>query len=1009
MAIEKVFRVGVDVGGTNTDCVILNPSESDTPNRGILSAVKTPTTANVTEGIVKAIEGAISQCSGLSRESISAVMIGTTSFINAVVQADERSLRPVGVLRICGPYAKENPAFLDFPPVLARIMNGRVAYLDGGLEFDTREIMELDEQQVRDECQALREKGITDVAVCGIFSPLDLEGLHEARVKRIVLEELPDADVVLSRDVGQLGFLERENATILNTSILKFARKTIRGFKEAMDWLGLSCPLFLTQNDGTIIDADAAETTPIKTFNSGPTNSMSGAAYLAGLDTASGNLPKAQVIVADVGGTTCDVCALLPSGFPRQAGTWVEIGGVRCAFPMPEVQSVALGGGTRVEERDGQVHIGPESTGHRLLQEGLVFGGSTLTTTDVVVASGKAEIGDVSKVGHVPSHVIEQARLKIKHLLEAAIDSMKLSADDCICVMVGGGSIVQMDELRGVGQTIRPQFHDCANAVGAAIARVSGQIDIVKVLEGLEEDKVIAEVCDEARRRAIDAGADVDKVKITEIENLPLQYVSTRASRLVVKAAGPLARKALLKGGASLPSEVNTKEFAELISSKQEQSNAEKNPLDFIVSPSAHVEVADYRPEVDENGVWWVSEIDCEFLAMGASILACGGGGPGYLCYMAGRDAIRRGKRMSVIDIDALPDDAWIMGNISYGAPTVTLERTPSGTEGIDATDAMLTMFPGVEMSAQIALEIGGMNAIRPLITGIHYGVPTVDGDFMGRAYPRLYLKTPFLYDWMAMPATQADGNGNVVTVNKATSIRKVEKIHRKAGHELGLFSQLVIPPMDVATAKKVACLGTTSLAWYIGRAVYQARQEKRSITDAIVAANPSGKVLYTGKIVHVHRYVSSGGYTEGSVRLAPISSEEQEYGDSVSGESRHLHLPFQNEYLLAELIDPETPNSRLSATGGSEKKQAPEGEVLCTVPDLISLVGSDGYALGTQDVRYGVRVSAVAFVANPHWYTPKGVATGGPKEFGYDMDFRPLGPAYYEPKSVMKEFGPVG
>jgi len=512
-----------------------------------------------------------------------------------------------------------------------------------------------------------------------------LEGLHEARVRRIVLEEIPGADVILSQDVGQLGLLERENATILNTSILKHARKTIRGFKQAITWLGLSCPLFLTQNDGTIIDADVAETTPIKTFNSGPTNSMSGAAYLAGLDTASSDLPNAQVIVADVGGTTCDVCALLPSGFPRQAGTWVEIGGVRCAFAMPEVQSIALGGGTRVEERDGQIHIGPESVGHRLLQDGLVFGNSTLTTTGIVVASNKADIGDSSRVSHVPARVVEQARLKIKHMLEAAIDSMKLTADDCICVMAGGGSIVQMDELKGVGRIIRPQFHDCAKAVGAAIARVSGQIDIVKTLEGLDEDKVVEGVCDEARKRAIDAGADPDKVKITEIENLPLQYVSTRAFRIVVKAAGPLARKALLKGAVSVSRETDNTDIADLITSQHAKSEpkAAKDLFDFIVSPSAYVSVADYRPEVDGNGVWWISEIDCEFLAMGSSILACGGGGPGYLCYMAGRDAIRRGKRMSVVDIDTLSEDGWILGNISYGAPTVTLERTPSGTEGM--------------------------------------------------------------------------------------------------------------------------------------------------------------------------------------------------------------------------------------------------------------------------------------------------------------------------------------
>lgn len=120
--------------------------------------------------------------------------------------------------------------------------------------------------------------------------------------------------------------------------------------------------------------------------------------------------------------------------------------------------------------------------------------------------------------------------------------------------------------------------------------------------------------------------------------------------------------------------------------------------------------------------------------------------------------------------------------------------------------------------------------------------------------------------------------------------------------------------------------------------------------------ANPSGRVLYTGKIISVQRHVSAGGYTEGLVQLKPIGSEEQEYGDNTLTETRHMRLPFQNEYLYAELFEP----------GQSVEKR---GEILCTVPDLISLVGSDGYALGTQDLRYGVRVSVVAFTAHPHWY----------------------------------------
>lgn len=199
-----------------------------------------------------------------------------------------------------------------------------MAFLPGGMTFDTRDIVPLDEDAVRRECREIRDKGITDIVVAGVFSPPDTEGRHEAPVRDIILEEIgadSNVDVVISRDVGQMGFLERENAAILNASILKFARRTILGLKKAMVSIGLgSCPLFLTQNDGTVIDAVSAEKCPVRTFNSGPTNSMTGAAYLAGLlPLDGGNIRSGisaasdqQVIVADVGGNTADVSALLP-------------------------------------------------------------------------------------------------------------------------------------------------------------------------------------------------------------------------------------------------------------------------------------------------------------------------------------------------------------------------------------------------------------------------------------------------------------------------------------------------------------------------------------------------------------------------------------------------------------------------------------------------------------------------------------------------------------------------
>lgn len=148
----------------------------------------------------------------------------------------------------------------------------------------------------------------------------------------------------------------------------------------------------------------------------------------------------------------------LPSGFARQAGAWVEVGGVRCAFPMPEVLSLALGGGTKVLEQDEDaVKVGPESVGHRLTSDALVFGGKTLTTTDVVVAEGAAEIGDASLVEHLKgSDLLKNARKEITRMLGVGVDSMKLSNEDAVLVLVGGGSVVQMDELKGVAKIIRP-------------------------------------------------------------------------------------------------------------------------------------------------------------------------------------------------------------------------------------------------------------------------------------------------------------------------------------------------------------------------------------------------------------------------------------------------------------------------------------------------------------------------------------------------------------------------
>ncbi|KAJ0335745.1 hypothetical protein COL922a_008817 [Colletotrichum nupharicola] len=253
----SLYRIGVDVGGTNTDAAILDITAPNTPGRGVLASHKASTTLDITSGIESAIREVLTT-SAVDQKKVLSVTIGTTHFINALVEADTRRLSRVAVVRLCGPFTRQIPPFSDFPSGLRRILDGGVYYLDGGLEIDGREIAPLDHEQIRNAAREIVAAGVQAVALVGVFAPLDHAGVHEETFKKMFLEEAPGLDVVCSHEIGPPGLLERENATILNAAILRTAQKVTRGFKRAMTRLRLACPLFLSQNDGTLIDADTA-------------------------------------------------------------------------------------------------------------------------------------------------------------------------------------------------------------------------------------------------------------------------------------------------------------------------------------------------------------------------------------------------------------------------------------------------------------------------------------------------------------------------------------------------------------------------------------------------------------------------------------------------------------------------------------------------------------------------------------------------------------------------------
>lgn len=514
-------RIGIDVGGTNTDAVLIADGK-------VVQGVKAPTTSDVTSGVVAAIE-ALSASADLSA-GVDALMIGTTHFINAVVQ--RRHLTKVAVIRVALPATSALPPFTDWPSGLSDLANGGVWQIEGGHDYDGRRFSPLDVAAARQIAREIRARGLKYVVVNAIFSPLDPS--DELAIAEIMREEVPGVSVTCAHILGGIGLLERENAAILNASLIALAEETITAFEEAKAKVGLSAPLFVTQNDGTVAEASRAAAFPVFSFASGPTNSMRGAAYLSGFQEA---------VVVDVGGTTADF-GHLRLGFPREANAVVHVGGVRTLFRMPDLVSIGLGGGSHVDLDAGT--IGPISVGYRLTEEALVFGGKTLTTTDIGVAAGMIDLGDRKRVAHITGDQVRSVLGRAKEMLEENVDRMKTSAGDVILIAVGGGAFLVPEELQGVERVVRVPHGGCANAVGAAIAQVSGEVD--QVFQGVTRGEAIEAARKLADARAVEAGADSGSLTLVEAEDTPIAYLPGNAMRVRVKVVGDIRSTQMMNG-----------------------------------------------------------------------------------------------------------------------------------------------------------------------------------------------------------------------------------------------------------------------------------------------------------------------------------------------------------------------------------------------------------------------------------------------------------------------------
>lgn len=514
------LKLGIDVGGTNTDGAILDEQLN------ILKSFKVPTTEDIGSGIVSVIEKLLEDES-IDRKQITHAMLGTTQCTNAIVT--RKGLNKIALIRIGLPAGAAIEPLYSVPGDLEDKIGEYTYMVHGGHEYNGELISELDEEEIKRIGHEIKGN-VTSVGITSIFSPVT--DAHEIRTQEI-LEEILGEEVTfsLSSDIGSIGLLERENATALNAALQEIIKKTVGGFEQGLKENGVTSSVYFCQNDGTLMSKEYTLNYPVLTVACGPTNSLRGASYLS---------QSKDAVTVDVGGTTTDI-GVLKNGFPRESSSSAEIGGVATNFRMPDIYSVALGGGTIITGDKNDFQIGPESVGHRLSQEALIFGGDQITFTDIAVAKGVLDIGDKTKVASLDKEFVSNVYDEAIAIIERSVERMKTSADKVQVVLVGGGSSLFNADFEGAKDVANPKNGSVANAIGAAISDVSGEIEKIYNVEPAEREQILNEIKQNAIDEAVRAGADLDSVEIISFEDIPLAYIPGNATKIKVKAAGILA------------------------------------------------------------------------------------------------------------------------------------------------------------------------------------------------------------------------------------------------------------------------------------------------------------------------------------------------------------------------------------------------------------------------------------------------------------------------------------
>ncbi|CAN5860685.1 DUF917 domain-containing protein [soil metagenome] len=354
-------------------------------------------------------------------------------------------------------------------------------------------------------------------------------------------------------------------------------------------------------------------------------------------------------------------------------------------------------------------------------------------------------------------------------------------------------------------------------------------------------------------------------------------------------------------------------------------------------------------------------------LARGAAFLGAGGGGNPYVGrLMVERAMEETGRDLDLLNLADLPDDALVIPTAMMGAPTCIVEKLPQGMEALQSL-RRLERELGQTAYATMPIEAGGVNSMIPLVVALRLGIPVVDGDGMGRAFPELFHETFHIYGVSGTPMVITNDHHDQTVITTHDNFM-MEWLARGVTIRMGGVAYIAEYPMDGATAKRVSVSGTIGLGLKIGRAIRNARERHINPFDYLVeilgeTSYSPAHVIFRGKVNEVYRR-TSGGFAKGTTRL-------EELEPAPGGDPKSLEIEFQNENLIARTSD----------------------RVLAVVPDLICILDSEtAEPITTEDLRYGQRVNVMAVRVPEIMRTPEALAVWGPKHFGFDIEYMPTG-----------------